>query len=72
MPAPDDHSPAGRSGSLVGRPYLCILFECCHVYTRVYRRPEEMLYTARCPKCLRAARIQVAPHGQTQRFFVAR
>jgi PHP family Zn ribbon phosphoesterase len=41
------------------RPYLGVQFECCSVYTRVYRKPEILFYEARCPKCGRTARIDV-------------
>jgi hypothetical protein len=54
-----------------GRPYLGIYFECCHVYARVYRRPDRNAYVARCPRCLRAARIRVGPDGSQKKFFTA-
>lgn len=65
---PDQTPPTAPTDA---RPYLGILFECCSVYARVYRRPDQHAYIARCPKCLRAARIRVATEGSSQRFFLA-
>jgi len=53
------------------RPYIGVLFECCGVYVRVYRRPEQMMYLARCPRCLRVARIRVGNDGTDARLFRA-
>jgi len=53
------------------RPYIGILFECCGVYARVYRRPERMLYEGHCPKCLRKVRARVGRDGVTARIFRA-
>lgn len=54
-----------------GRPYVCILFECCQVYARIYRQPDELTYVGRCPKCLRTLRMRVGPDGTANRFFRA-
>ncbi|MBN2446179.1 MAG: hypothetical protein JXO22_05620 [Phycisphaerae bacterium] len=53
------------------RPHLGILFRCCGVYTRAYRRPDQSFYVVRCPKCLRTTRVQVGSGGTNQRIFVA-
>lgn len=53
------------------RPYIGVLFECCDVYARVYRRPDRMVYQARCPKCLRMVRVRVAADGVNARLFRA-
>lgn len=66
-PEPSDTPQSQRS-----RPYLGIMFECCSVYARVYRRPDQKAYIARCPRCLRAAKIRVGPEGKDQHFLVAR
>lgn len=55
-----------------GRPYVCIFFECCNVYARIYRRPEHRVYQGRCPKCLRTVRLRVGPGGTPERFFRAK
>jgi len=53
------------------RPYIGILFECCGVYVRVYRRPDQTYYLGRCPNCLRSVRVRVAPDGINARLFRA-
>ena len=53
------------------RPYVSILFECCNVYARVYRRPDQLYYRGRCPKCLRAVKLRVGPDGTPARIFRA-
>jgi len=55
-----------------GRPFLGILFECCHVYTRIYRNQDRTAYEGRCPHCLRTVRVRIDPAGSADRFFVAR
>jgi hypothetical protein len=66
-----DTPPESDAGEHAGRPYLCVLFECCQVYVRVYRRPDDPAYVVRCPKCLRTTHIRVGPQGSAQRFFIA-
>ena len=51
------------------RPYLSVLFECCHVYQRVYRNPTDPAYTARCPRCGLTATFPVGQAGTTSRTF---
>lgn len=68
---PQHASKSGARSDGQRRPYVGIRFDCCAVYVRVYRRREQMYYEARCPKCLRATRIRVAPNGVSTRFFTA-
>jgi hypothetical protein len=73
----EDHNPsdAGRDAPArrrkQPRPYIGILFECCGVYARAYRQSDRMLYLARCPLCLRTARVRVGKHGTDARLFRA-
>ncbi len=60
-----EESPAGS------RPYIGVLFECCGVYARIYRRPDCPMYQARCPKCLRLVSVRVAKDGVNARLFRA-
>lgn len=53
------------------RPYIGMLFECCGVYTRIYRRPGQMVYVGRCPKCMRPVRVRVRRDGINARLFRA-
>ncbi len=58
--------------SPIVRPYLRVLFECCNIYQRIYRRPSEQFYNGRCPRCLRQIRFQVSPTGTAVRDFSVR
>lgn len=53
------------------RPYVGVHFECCNVYTRIYRRDDQTEYHGRCPVCLRTIRIRVGPDGTPTRFLRA-
>jgi len=67
------HSPAERTvraGShLHGRPWLAVQWQCCGVYSRVYRRRDDSAYRGHCPKCARPIHIRVSPSGTAHRFF---
>lgn len=54
------------------RPFLGVLFECCHVYSRIYRREDGTAYTGACPRCGRRLRVLVGEGGTGRRFFRAR
>ena len=53
------------------RPWVGIHFDCCSVYTRVYRNAEGTAYHGRCPRCLRPVTLRVGPGGTNARFFLA-
>ncbi|PIR21983.1 MAG: hypothetical protein COV44_10345 [Deltaproteobacteria bacterium CG11_big_fil_rev_8_21_14_0_20_45_16] len=59
-----------------GKPkkaYLGILFECCKVYSRVYRESDQDYYEGRCPKCMRKLHVRVDPSGGSrERIWRAR
>ena len=53
-----------------GRPFLGIMFDCCQVYSRVYRHHSGEFYAGRCPKCMRTLRFRVnAEGGSGKRFW---
>ncbi len=63
-------SPSGQS--LANRPWVGVHFDCCSVYTRLYRSADGTVYRGVCPRCLRRVTLRVGPDGTSARFFVAR
>jgi hypothetical protein len=53
------------------RRYIGVHFECCGVYARIYRRPDQREYRGRCPRCLREVWVRVGPGGTNARIFRA-
>jgi len=53
------------------RPWVGVRFDCCGVYVRIYRNPDQKNYEGRCPKCRRKIRLKVGPDGTSTRFFSA-
>ena len=53
------------------RPHLSILFECCHVYGRIYLNHDGSAFAGHCPKCAMPVRIKTSPGGSTSRFWIA-
>ena len=54
-----------------GRPFLGVIFKCCHVYARVYRNEGGTAYEGRCPRCLRSLVVRIDRGGSHQRFLAA-
>lgn len=54
------------------RRFIGVLFDCCGVYARAYRRGDGRFYIGRCPCCLRQVRFRVGEGGSDARFFRAR
>lgn len=69
---PPSSDPATESTAPGGRPFIGILFECCDVYSRIYRQPDAREYRGRCPRCMREIRLRVASDGVSSRQFRAR
>ncbi len=59
------------SGNSVQKQYLGIMFECCKVYSRIYKNKEGTAYVGRCPRCLKSVNIKVGAGGTNNRFFKA-
>jgi len=53
------------------RPFIGILFKCCHVYARIYLNYQGTAYVGHCPKCAARLELKVAPGGSKSRFWTA-
>lgn len=51
------------------KKFLGILFECCHVYSRIYPNKSNTAYEGSCPKCLKKVSIKIGKGGTNNRFF---
>lgn len=59
-------------GATGKRPWLAVMWECCSVYSRVYRNHGGSAYEGKCPKCGKAVNVPIGPGGTSNRFFRAR
>lgn len=53
------------------RPFIGILFQCCHIYMRVYLNRAGTSYVGFCPKCSAKVQVKVVPGGSRARFWYA-
>ncbi len=61
----------GTASSATGKRWLGIQFDCCDVYSRVYKNLAGGAYVGWCPRCGRKVRLAVGPGGTNARFFRA-
>jgi hypothetical protein len=52
--------------------FLGVQFECCGVYSRVYKNRAGDAYEGRCPRCMKRVSVGIGPDGGSARFFTAR
>lgn len=64
-------SQAEASGSPRALRWIGIFFECCSVYSRIYRNREGTAYMGFCPRCQRPAKVKVGAGGTNARLFRA-
>jgi hypothetical protein len=71
MRTPEPQAPKSDA-EFVGRPFIHVRFECCNVYTRIYRNKAGTAYVGWCPRCGRRVQARVGPGGTDSRWFVAK
>lgn len=69
VPSPE---PSSEGETWPERRWLGILFNCCHVYGRIYRNRKGDAYSGRCPSCGQSVNASVGPGGTTRRMFGTR
>lgn len=62
---------SGRTPQTTARPFIGVRFDCCGVYSRIYRRSDQREYRGRCPRCLRELNVPVGENGTSARIFRA-
>ena len=58
------------SDSTATRPFIGVQFNCCGVYTRIYRCADGTAYRCRCPRCGKPVNFVVGPGGTDARTFI--
>ena len=67
------HAATGTADAthLRGKPWIAMQWDCCSVYSRLYRNAAGTAYEGHCPKCARPVSVKIGPAGTDTRFFRA-
>ena len=71
LATPDTREPGKQAGTMKGRPWIAVKWQCCSVYSRIYRNRVGTAYEGRCPKCASPVRASIGSSGTNKRFFNA-
>ena len=55
-----------------GKPFIGVMFECCNMYVRVYRKSAGTGYEGQCPRCYKTVWFMVGDGGSASRFWRVR
>jgi len=71
--AASDNAASGNAGrKSQSRRWIGIHFECCGVYSRIYRNANGTQYVGYCPRCQKKVQVKVGQGGISARFFKAK
>jgi len=71
MTDPADGQVVAQGATTRKRKWIGVQFECCGVYSRIYRNAEGTAYVGFCPRCQRRVKVAIGPGGTTARMFRA-
>jgi hypothetical protein len=71
--ATEPEASAGPDGTTPASPrkWIGVHFQCCDVYSRIWRNREGSAYVGYCPRCNRKIQAKIGPGGVDARFFKA-
>ena len=62
-----DNNKSGRKK----KPFVGVIFKCCHIYSRIYINKQGTAFVGWCPKCGAKMEILISPTGSKSNFFIA-